>query len=115
MTTQTLPLRVTVDKTGRGRNARYTARFGDLEADGPTAATARADLAEQILMAATEPAPPAFARDDDGTLIVALTSIYGAVNTWRVASTARLNTIGGQETPDEHLAAIHHFTPIPRT
>jgi hypothetical protein len=90
-------LPVTVTKNP-GRNAGYTAAYGqyphDIEARGATAAEARANLAGALATAVKTviEARPAFARDADGALWVAVPAADGGSRWWRVtADAARYN------------------------
>lgn len=104
---------------GFGRGAEYIATLGDLTGHGSTQATAKADLAAQIVQSA-QPVDdePAFARDDDGALIVAIPDGRGDVHVWRLAeqttgaSARHITTCGGPA--DQAIAGCGHYTPIRR-
>jgi hypothetical protein len=99
-------LPVTVTKNP-GRKVGYTAAHGryphDIEAHGATAAEARANLTAALATAIktmTE-ARPAFARDVDGALWVAVPAPDGGSRWWRVtADTARHNTSSSSPTAE---------------
>jgi hypothetical protein len=85
-------LAVTVNRNpGRCKAARYTATYGDwpydIEAEGPTATEAKANLTAKLataLRTITE-AKPTFARDDDGSAMwVAVPAWDGGATHWRV-------------------------------
>ncbi len=99
-------LPVTVTKNP-GRKAGYTAAYGrypyDIEARGATAAEARANLTAALATAVKTAieARPAFARDDDGALWVAVPAADGGSRWWRVtADSARHNTSSSSPTAE---------------
>jgi hypothetical protein len=100
-TEATVQLPVTVTKNP-GRKAGYTAAYGrypyDIEVRGATAAEARANLTAALATAVKTviEARPAFARDADGALWVAVPAADGGSRWWRVtADSARHNTSSG--------------------
>jgi hypothetical protein len=115
-----LSLNVEAERTGRRS---WSARFAGLEGTGPTEAAAKADLAEQIQLAADcAYADPAFAVDDhDGSLLIAIATPAGS-STWRYARNgdwqvdpgrARHNTLS-VHTPQDYLTGVPRYTAIPR-
>jgi predicted RNase H-like HicB family nuclease len=109
---------VTVTKNP-GRKAGYTASYGqyphDIEARGATAAEARANLTAALATALTtiRDAEPSFARDDDGTFMVAVPAADGGSHWWRVGSEkARRNAMSSHPAA-EAFTGIYHFTVIP--
>ncbi|WP_275466285.1 hypothetical protein [Streptomyces noursei] len=83
---------------------------------GSTLKAAKQELARQIAVATeTVNVEPAFARDDDGSLIVAIDRPWG-VEEYRLTD-AGYKLIGtydrDRRTPAEWLAATHHYTPVP--
>ncbi|MFI9052464.1 hypothetical protein [Streptomyces sp. NPDC053427] len=83
---------------------------------GSTLKAAKAELARQIAVATeTVNVEPAFARDDDGSLIVAIDRPWG-VEEYRITDAGWRN-VGTYDrdtrTPAEWLAATHHYTPVP--
>ncbi|MFD7764125.1 hypothetical protein [Streptomyces microflavus] len=83
---------------------------------GSTLKAAKAELARQIAVATeTVNVEPAFARDSDGSLIVAIDRPWG-VEEYRITGDGYRN-VGAYNrdtrTPAEWLASNRHFTPIP--
>ncbi|MEV5998916.1 hypothetical protein AB0M25_06425 [Streptomyces griseomycini] len=91
-------------------------RLAALVGRGSTQAAAKRHLAEQIaLMAETIAVEPAFARDDDGDLIVALDRPWG-IEWYRATDThARRISTGDRhaEGPAADLARVDHYTLLP--
>ena len=112
-------LDVTVTRNpGSHKSRRYTASYGEwpraIEAEGATPAEAK-DRLTGILVTALDAimnGRPAFARDDDGSLMVAVPSFSGGSNHWRVNGEARLNTFDSRP-PSEAFTSCYHMTPIP--
>jgi hypothetical protein len=98
------------------RGGGYRVTMGRMEGRGSTLAAAKAGLAAQLaLTVETLEVEPAFARDDDGALIVAFDRPWG-IDTFRATgTTARLISTGNRhpEGPAADLARVHHFTPLP--
>ena len=99
-------LPVTVTKKP-GRKAGYTASYGeyphDIEADGATAAEAKANLADELALALATIVEdkPAFARGSDGALWAAVPAADGGSRWWRVTDVAaRCNTMSCTPTAD---------------
>ncbi|MEV0778903.1 hypothetical protein [Streptomyces sp. NPDC050428] len=94
----------------------YRLELGRFVARGATLAAARADLARQLgITAESVNTNPAFARDDDGSLIVALDRPWG-VDEYRITNEGHKLT--GCSTRDDgdpatNLANTHHYTLIP--
>lgn len=107
-TTATLPA-----TAKRHADRSWSAEFAGIIAYGPTLATARATLAESIAAVIRHASQsPAFARDDDGTLIVAVPDGTG-VASWRVTDESARLTCHSTGTPWETVASVHHYSPIP--
>jgi hypothetical protein len=98
----------------RGEGWRVT--MGRIEGRGTSVAAAKKDLAAQLATTVEcLNVDPAFARDDDGALIVAVDRPWG-IDTFRATQeTARLISSGNRhpEGPAADLARVHHFTPLP--
>ncbi len=112
-------LQVTVTRNpGSHKSRRYTASYGEwpraIEAEGATAAEAKDRLTGILATAlgAIMTGQPSFARDDDGSLMVAVPSFNGGSHHWRVNGEARLNTFDSRP-PGEAFASCHHMTVIP--
>ncbi|MFF3256993.1 hypothetical protein ACFYWP_39835 [Actinacidiphila glaucinigra] len=94
----------------------YRLEIGRFIARGTTLAAAKADLARQIALAIeTVTTDLAFARDDDGTLLVAVDRPWG-IDTHRVTEQGhRLISCSNRDgrTPEEDLAACDHYTLVP--
>lgn len=107
-TTANLPATAT-----RHANRSWSAEFAGIIAYGPTLAAARATLAETIgAVVRHASSPPGFARDDDGTMVVAVPDGIG-VATWRVTDESARMTCHSVGTPMESVARVHHYSPIP--
>ncbi|MGW0757098.1 hypothetical protein ACWD1Y_11520 [Streptomyces sp. NPDC002814] len=83
---------------------------------GSTLKAAKAEFARQVAVATeTVNVQPAFARDDDGSLIVAIDRPWG-VEEYRITD-AGYKLTGTYDrdsrTPAQWLAATHHYTPVP--
>lgn len=90
--------------------------MGRIAGRGTTLAAAKADLARQIIATCESVAvDPAYARDDDGSLIVALARPWG-VDEYRITSEGHrlISTYApGCADPVALLARTHHYTPVP--
>jgi hypothetical protein len=111
-----LGLPITLSK-GFGRQPRWTASFGEgsYNACGITQTEAKQALSDRIDSALrNRNLRPAFAVDDDGGFIVAVPDIEGGVSVWRISDgTARSIWLCDRQ-PDEAIASVSHYTPIPR-
>lgn len=107
-TTANLPATAT-----RHANRSWSAEFAGIIAYGPSLAAARATLAELIgAVVRHASSSPGFARDDDGTLIVAVPDGVG-VATWRVTDDGARMTSHSAGTPMESVTRVPHYSPIP--
>lgn len=107
-TTASLPAMAT-----RHADRSWSAEFAGIVAYGPTLAAARATLADLIgSVVRHASSPPAFARDDDGTLVVAVPDGVG-VASWRVTDESARMTCHSTGTPAESVARVHHYSTIP--
>ena len=112
-----LPVTVTRNP-GSSKSRRYTATYGPwqspIEAEGSTAAEAKANLTAALVTAlqAIRENRPKFARDDNGDLMVAVASYSGGSDHWRVNGSARLNTFHSGP-PAEAFDNCWHMTVIP--
>lgn len=108
-------------KKGFGRDAVWTVTVvGFEETDyglygyGPTFKEARANAtvcAVELLRGVN--IDPAFARDDDGSLIVVIPH-GGDTRTYRINDKGwALIASGGPSTPEEFVSKVHHWTAIP--
>lgn len=122
-TTARLPITVEYRPARRfigGRQpAQWVARYGrypqDIEATGKTQADAKANLTAALIkaldMITTQ--EPAFGRDDDGALLVAVPAADGGSKHWRVTDTARCNTVSSTPAA-EAFTSCYHQTVIPK-
>ncbi len=98
------------------RGAEYCLTLGRFVGRGTTLAAAKADLAAQIILAVDSlNTEPAFARDDDGSLIIALDRPWG-IDTYRATdTTARLITTSDRhpQGPAADVARTHHYRLLP--
>ncbi|MFD4933477.1 hypothetical protein [Streptomyces virginiae] len=106
---------ITVHRPAR-RGDGWRVALGRMEGRGTTLAAAKADLAVQLTTTVeTLNVEPAFARDDDGALVVALDRPWG-VDEYRITDAGH-RLIGSYARdygdPATLLAKTHHFTPIP--
>lgn len=91
----------------------WSVSFCGIIAYGPTLTAARANLAETVARVIGHASQsPAFARDDDGTLIVAVPDGTG-VASWRVTDEGARLTSHSTGTPEESIGRVHHYSPIP--
>lgn len=97
-----------------GRNGQYVASLGPVAGYGRTQAEAKQNLADN-LQAALHAASvdPAFARDDDGSLIVAVPN-YGGVVHWKVDDRGPRSITGCDGPPRESLETTPHYTVLGR-
>ncbi|WP_185902967.1 hypothetical protein, partial [Streptomyces sp. WAC05292] len=114
--TMNIPLPgITVRRPAR-RGDDWRVTLGPLEGRGATLGAAKAHLAAQLTLSVeTLHVQPAFARDDDGALVVAIDRPWG-IDWYRATdATARLISTGNRipEGPAADLARVHHFTPLP--
>jgi len=108
--TVSVPMRATQRR--EGRTVTWTVEFAGMLAYGGTLAAARAAMAETIVRAANHARqPPAFARDDDGTLVVAVPDGIGTAE-YRVSDGRARLTSHSVGTPAETVARVHHYTPL---
>lgn len=92
-----------------GRHGMYTAICGVVLGHGRTQVEAKQDLLNNLLAAlAAATADPAFARDDDGSLIVALPNYSGVVH-WKVDDRGPRSITGCDGPPRESLASVPHY------
>jgi hypothetical protein len=76
---------------------------------------AEAALAEKIAAMLERGQPePAFARNDDGALVVIVPDVLnGGSTTYHVTETAVFNCGSGTGDPGEIAGRVHHYDPIP--
>ncbi|MGA5411505.1 hypothetical protein ACPCSC_30160 [Streptomyces lavendulocolor] len=114
--TITIPFTVAVQRPEQFRKGWRLTLSHFIFGRGSTLKAAKAELARQIAVATeTVNVAPAFARDDDGSLIVAIDRPWG-VEEYRITDDGFKN-VGTYDrdsrTPAEWLAATHHYTPVP--
>lgn len=103
---------------GAHKSRRYTATYGDFlrgfEAEGSTAAEAKAALTVMLVTAldVARNGKPAFARDDNGDLMVAVPAPDGGSQHWRVNGDAKYSASDSRP-PAEAFTSCYHMTPIP--
>ncbi|MER5482588.1 hypothetical protein ABT024_05140 [Streptomyces sp. NPDC002812] len=106
---------ITVHRPAR-RGDGWRIALGRFEGRGTTLAAAKDHLAAQLTTTVeTLAAEPAFARDDDGALVVAIDRPWG-IDWYRATDTsARLICTGQRhpEGPAADLSRVHHYTPLP--
>lgn len=104
-----LTVPITLQKS-LGRNGKYTATIGPVTGCGKTQAEAKQHLLDNLRAALTAAAiDPAFARDDDGSLIVAVPDYSGVIH-WRVDERGPRSITGCDGPPRESLASVPHYT-----
>lgn len=100
---------VTENPWDRG-DGRWTATLGPVKAYGRTKTVALKALAEAVVHALTRlDAEPAFARDDDGSLIAAVPRWHGTEH-YRVTDDGVRSIAGCAGGPAESLEGTHHYT-----
>jgi hypothetical protein len=104
----TIPIAV---HKGWGRQGEYSVSVGPISGRGRTLSEAKQALADNILTALTGAAVgPAFARDDDGGLIVAVQGLVGGVTHWKVDDRGPRAITGCDGPPRKSLEGCHHYT-----
>jgi hypothetical protein len=103
----TIPVQI---RKAFGRGGTYTAQLGPIVGHGRTQAEAKQNLAGNLQAAlAAASVDPAFARDDDGSLIVALPHYSGVIH-WRIDERGPRSITGCDGPPRESLATVPHYT-----
>jgi hypothetical protein len=103
---------VTENPWNRG-DGRWTATLGPVKTYGRTKTVALKALAEAVVHALTQvDAEPAFARDDDGSLIAAVPRWHG-VEHYRVTEDGARSITACDGPPAKSLESIHHYTAVP--
>lgn len=93
-----------------GRGGSYKATFGPVAGYGKTQAEAKQNLADNLQAAlAAASADPAFARDDDGSLIVAIPDYSGVIH-WKVDERGPRSITGCDGPPRRSLESVPHYT-----
>ncbi|WP_030247959.1 hypothetical protein [Streptomyces sp. NRRL S-455] len=95
-------------------DSRWTATLGPVKAHGRTKTAALKALAEEVVHGLSRlDAEPAFARDDDGSLIAAVPRWHG-VEHYRVTEEGVRSTAACDGPPAKSLEGTHHYTVIPQ-
>lgn len=103
----TLPVQVT---KGWGREGQYTVSLGPIAGYGRTLAEAKQALVDNLAQALTNWAQnPAFARDDDGSLVVAVQGPTGVAH-WVVRDDEPREITYCDGPPRQSLQGCHHYT-----
>ena len=103
----TLPVQV---KKDWGRNGQYRVSFGPVSGYGRTLAEAKQKLIDALQQALTNWAEePAFARDDDGSLVVAIQGPTGVAH-WVIRDDKPRSISYGDGPPRQSLQGCHHYT-----
>lgn len=114
MTDSKLTIAIQLQKSF-GRHGTYKAAFGPIVGYGKTQAEAKQSLSENLLAAlAASSVDPAFARDDDGSLIVALPNHAGVIH-WRVGDGEPRAITGCDGPPRKSLETVPHYTVLGST
>ncbi|MGW4834706.1 hypothetical protein [Streptomyces globisporus] len=115
MTKTKISLDVDVQK-GWGKQGHYTLSVGPISGRGRTLVEAKADLSHNILQALSAGSvDPAFARDDDGGIVVAIQGVVGGVTHWKVDNIRGPRPIAGCDGPPrESLQGCHHYEVLER-
>lgn len=99
---------------GRQGDGRWTATLGPVKAYGRTKTVALKALAEEIVHALSRlDEEPAFARDDDGSLIAAVPKWHG-VDHYRVTDEGVRCITACDGPPAKSLESTHHYTAVPQ-
>lgn len=102
-----LPIQVA---KGWGKQGQYVATLGPVSGYGRTLADAKAALAENIAGALSNAATePAFARDDDGSLVVAVQDMTGVAH-WVIRDDKPRQITYCDGPPRKSLEGCHHYT-----
>ncbi len=97
---------------GFGRGAQWTVASGRVTGHGDTLGAARTRAAATVAdLLANVTTPPAFARDDDGSLIVAVAHGSGVLH-YRVTGDRAREVSFCDGPPAESLARVPHYTPL---
>jgi hypothetical protein len=101
--------------SSRRRPVSWDADVGQAHGHGTSMGRAEAALAEKIAaMLERGQAEPAFARDDDGALVVIIPDVInGGHATYRITETGARNVAAGDGDPEQAVKRVHHWTPIP--
>lgn len=95
-------------------DSRWTAQLGPVKAHGRTKAVALKALAEAVVHALSQTdEEPAFARDDDGSLIAAVPRWHG-VDHYRVTDEGARCITSCDGPPAKSLEGTHHYTAVPQ-
>lgn len=95
-------------------DSRWTAQLGPVKAYGRTRTVALKALAEAVVHALSRTdAEPAFARDDDGSLIAAVPRWHGTEH-YHVTDDGARSTGGYDGPPAKSLEGCHHYTALPQ-
>lgn len=93
-------------------DGRWTAKLGPVTAHGRTKTVALRALTDALLTALSRmDAEPAFARDDDGSLIAAVPRWHGTEH-FRVTGEGVRSIAGCDGPPAKSLEGCHHYTAI---
>jgi hypothetical protein len=92
------------------KGMRFRAHLADITGYGKSITTAKADLEVRVRQALERlDTDPAFARDDDGSLIVAVQNSYGVVH-WRITPDNRVRSITATDGPPRRsLEGTWHY------
>jgi hypothetical protein len=94
-------------------DSRWTATLGPVKVYGRTKTVALKALAEAVVHGLSRlDAEPAFARDDDGSLIAAVPRWHG-VEHYRVTGDGVRSIAGCDGPPAKSLEGCHHYTVLP--
>jgi hypothetical protein len=94
-------------------DGRWTATLGPVKAYGRTKTVALKALADAVLEALSRlDEEPAFARDDDGSLIAAVPRWHG-VEHYRVTEDGARSITACDGPPAKSLEGCHHYTVLP--
>ncbi|OPC76868.1 hypothetical protein B4N89_46205 [Embleya scabrispora] len=108
--THRLPLPIDVSKS----MGIWTASLGVVRGVGSTQREALADLGRLVTaLAEHNDDEAAFAIDDDGTLIAAVSDGLGGSTEYRVRPDRARITGGSDKPPAESLREVHHYSVIP--
>lgn len=109
MTDSKLTVPIVLQKS-LGRGGTYKATLGPIAGYGKTQAEAKQNLLENLHAAlAAASVDPAFARDDDGSLIVAVPDYSGVVH-WRVGDGEPRAITACDGPPRKSLETTPHYT-----
>lgn len=108
MSVSKLAVPITLQKS-LGRGGTYKATFGPIAGYGKTQTEAKQNLLDNLhATLAASSVDPAFARDDDGSLIVAVPDYSGVIH-WKIDERGPRSITGCDGPPRKSLETVPHY------